>query len=224
MVILAFNSMFVVYYHDLEISEIEELFVVGRIILKITWVLPDLCTHLWTMAGAGGVRTIPKLVDLCIQTAIDNVRYMGDVGETDILLLKEILPHCTADLLMHIENSTKVRVLYIFREAVCGMRFGDNYILTHASSLLCRVETLARSQITCGKVFIDKNLGKKTWILSLGGWRSRMLFLSGNCCMRLWLLFCNAHSHATFLSLHWKLSLVYSSLNIMLNVYQLFSW
>lgn len=46
MVILAFNSMFVVYYHDLEISEIEELFVVGRIILKITWVLPDLCTHL----------------------------------------------------------------------------------------------------------------------------------------------------------------------------------
>lgn len=195
---LACNSMFVVYYHDSEISKIEQVFVVRSVILKITWVLPDLCTHLWAMAEAGRLRKIPKLVDLCIQTAIDNVRYMGDVGETDILLLKEILPHCTADQLMHIENSTKVRVLYIFMGATCGMRFGDNYIVMHASSLLCRVETSARSRITCGEVFIDKNLEKKTWMLSLGGWRSRMLFLSGSCCLRLWLLFCNAYSHATF--------------------------
>ncbi|OVA09030.1 RNA polymerase II transcription factor SIII [Macleaya cordata] len=56
-------------------------------------------------------RKIPTLVELCIQTAIDNVRYLGDVGETDIHLLKEVLPHCTVDQLMHIEKSSKGRDL-----------------------------------------------------------------------------------------------------------------
>lgn len=54
-------------------------------------------------------KKIPTLVELCIQTAIDNLRYIGDVGETDIHLLKDILPHCTAaDQLMHIEKSSEV--------------------------------------------------------------------------------------------------------------------
>ncbi|XP_042489680.1 uncharacterized protein LOC122069681 [Macadamia integrifolia] len=56
-------------------------------------------------------RKAPSLVELCIQTAIDNVRYIGDVGETDIYLLKDVLPHCTVDQLMHIENSTVGRDL-----------------------------------------------------------------------------------------------------------------
>ncbi|OWM78758.1 hypothetical protein CDL15_Pgr002929 [Punica granatum] len=56
-------------------------------------------------------KKVPSLVDLCIQTAIDNVRYLGDVGETDIGLLEQILPHCTVDQLMHIEESTKGRDL-----------------------------------------------------------------------------------------------------------------
>ncbi|KAL5722733.1 hypothetical protein ACHQM5_006217 [Ranunculus cassubicifolius] len=56
-------------------------------------------------------RKIPSLVDLCIQTTIDNLRYLGDVGETDIELLKDILPHCTADQLMRIEKSTQGRDL-----------------------------------------------------------------------------------------------------------------
>ncbi|XP_075498013.1 elongin-A-like isoform X1 [Primulina tabacum] len=54
---------------------------------------------------------VPSLVDLCIQVAIDNVRYLGDVGETDFHLLERILPHCTLDQLMHIENNTKGRDL-----------------------------------------------------------------------------------------------------------------
>ena len=49
---------------------------------------------------------MPSLVSLCIQSAIDNVRYIGDVGETDLGLLKEILPHCTVDQLTHIEKCT----------------------------------------------------------------------------------------------------------------------
>ncbi|XAR50817.1 hypothetical protein NMG60_11005263 [Bertholletia excelsa] len=56
-------------------------------------------------------RTIPSLVDLCVQTAIDNIRYLGDVGETDLHLLERILPHCTVEQLMHVENSTEGRDL-----------------------------------------------------------------------------------------------------------------
>ncbi|KAF8411095.1 hypothetical protein HHK36_003634 [Tetracentron sinense] len=56
-------------------------------------------------------RRIPSLVELCIQKAIDNVRYLGDVGETDIHLLKDVLPHCTVDQLMHIEKSSEGRDL-----------------------------------------------------------------------------------------------------------------
>uniref|UniRef100_F6H555 Elongin-A n=1 Tax=Vitis vinifera TaxID=29760 RepID=F6H555_VITVI len=56
-------------------------------------------------------RKVPSLVDLCIRTAIDNVRYLGDVGETDINLLDHILPHCTVDQLMHIEKCTEERDL-----------------------------------------------------------------------------------------------------------------
>uniref|UniRef100_A0A7N0RIG0 Uncharacterized protein n=1 Tax=Kalanchoe fedtschenkoi TaxID=63787 RepID=A0A7N0RIG0_KALFE len=53
----------------------------------------------------------PSLVDLCVWTAIDNVRYLGDVGETDIELLGKILQHCTVDQLRHVEDSTEGRDL-----------------------------------------------------------------------------------------------------------------
>lgn len=57
---------------------------------------------------------IPSLVDLCVTTAIDNLRYLGDVGETDIDLLDRILPHCTLDQLMRVEDCTKVRMFTVF--------------------------------------------------------------------------------------------------------------
>jgi len=56
-------------------------------------------------------RKGPSLVDLCVQKAIDNRRYLGDVGETALHLLERILPHCTVEQLMHIENSTEDRDL-----------------------------------------------------------------------------------------------------------------
>lgn len=59
-------------------------------------------------------RKIPSLVDLCVQTAIDNIRYLGDVGETDLHLLEHILPHCTVEQLMHVENSTEVRQTFFY--------------------------------------------------------------------------------------------------------------
>lgn len=54
-------------------------------------------------------RAAPSLVDLCVKVAIDNVKYLGDVGETDLHLLERILPHCTKDQLIHVEDSTVVR-------------------------------------------------------------------------------------------------------------------
>ncbi|GAB2263060.1 hypothetical protein Droror1_Dr00004057 [Drosera rotundifolia] len=57
----------------------------------------------------GGVP--PSLVDLCVQKAIDNVRYIGNVGELDSHLLERILPHCKVEQLMHIENCTEGRDL-----------------------------------------------------------------------------------------------------------------
>lgn len=58
-----------------------------------------------------GKKQPPSLVDLCVKTVIDNVRYLGDVGETDIDLLDRILPHCTVDQLMHVEKSSEGRDL-----------------------------------------------------------------------------------------------------------------
>ncbi|KAL8151127.1 hypothetical protein V2J09_020935 [Rumex salicifolius] len=53
----------------------------------------------------------PSLVDLCVQTAIDNIQYLGNVGEVETHLLDRILPHCTIEQLMHIENETEGRDL-----------------------------------------------------------------------------------------------------------------
>lgn len=62
--------------------------------------------------GTKPIRRIPTLVDLCVQKAIDNVRYIGDVGATDTILLERFLPHCTAEQLMHIEDSTEVIIIF----------------------------------------------------------------------------------------------------------------
>nr|XP_016506946.1 PREDICTED: uncharacterized protein LOC107824664 isoform X1 [Nicotiana tabacum]XP_016506948.1 PREDICTED: uncharacterized protein LOC107824664 isoform X1 [Nicotiana tabacum]XP_016506949.1 PREDICTED: uncharacterized protein LOC107824664 isoform X1 [Nicotiana tabacum] len=53
----------------------------------------------------------PYLVDLCVQKAIDNVRFLGDVGETEFHLLQRILPHCSLEQLMHVENLSQGRDL-----------------------------------------------------------------------------------------------------------------
>ncbi|MFQ6630477.1 hypothetical protein Gotur_009102 [Gossypium turneri] len=63
------------------------------------------------IADKSEMRKAPSLVDLCVRTVIDNVRYLGDVGETDSHLLERILPHCTVDQLLHVETSTKGRDL-----------------------------------------------------------------------------------------------------------------
>ncbi|KAL2937492.1 Transcription elongation factor B polypeptide 3, partial [Bienertia sinuspersici] len=58
-----------------------------------------------------GKGKAPSLLDLCVQTAIDNIRYIGNVGPVASDLLERILPHCTVEQLMHIENATSERDL-----------------------------------------------------------------------------------------------------------------
>ncbi|URE09208.1 RNA polymerase II transcription factor SIII (Elongin) subunit A [Musa troglodytarum] len=52
-------------------------------------------------------RKVPSLVELCRDTAIANLRFIGDVGDVDLHLLSDILPHCNIKELTHIENSTE---------------------------------------------------------------------------------------------------------------------
>ncbi|KAL5583508.1 hypothetical protein UlMin_015950 [Ulmus minor] len=49
----------------------------------------------------------PCLVDLCVKTGIDNLRYPGDVGEMDLYLLDQILPHCGIDHLEYVEKGSQ---------------------------------------------------------------------------------------------------------------------
>lgn len=114
-------------------------------------------------------RKVPSLVDMCIQLAIDNIRYLGDVGETDLHLLERILPHCKVDQLKHIEDSTKVRVPKYIRMlngvywwgVFCGCLI---YLLVGS----CR-GILARLLINYGRGFMRKNLVLIALILSVKG-------------------------------------------------------
>ena len=40
--------------------------------------------------GAKPTRRIPTLVDLCVQKAVDNVRYLGDVGKKTNIAWSEL--------------------------------------------------------------------------------------------------------------------------------------
>ncbi|CAA7055830.1 unnamed protein product [Microthlaspi erraticum] len=60
------------------------------------------------MSSFEGLSKKPlSLVDLCVRTAIDNVRYIGYVGGVDFHLLDQIMQHCTLEQLMHIEDCTQ---------------------------------------------------------------------------------------------------------------------
>jgi elongin-A len=75
---------------------------------------------------------VVSLLEFCVRSAIDNLQYLSDVGETDIQLLKRILPHCNADQLNHIETSTKGRDLSPITDELwrkCyGRRFGEDAV------------------------------------------------------------------------------------------------
>lgn len=90
-------------------------------------------------------RKIPTLLELCVQTAIDNVRYLGDVGETDIDLLGEILPHCTADQLMHIEKSSIERDLSPVTDKLWRKFYEKHFGAESTKSL---IERMNRKKVT----------------------------------------------------------------------------
>ncbi|XP_031491323.1 uncharacterized protein LOC116258353 [Nymphaea colorata] len=91
------------------------------------------------------VIRIPSLVDLCVQTAIDNIKYIGDVGETDINLLKFILPHCTADQLMHIEASSYGRDLTAVTDNLWKKHYEQLFGVENANVVIKRMKKVQRS-------------------------------------------------------------------------------
>lgn len=115
-------------------------------------------------------RKVPSLVDMCIQLAIDNIRYLGDVGQTDLHLLERILPHCKVDQLKHIEDSTEVRVPIFYIRMLNGI---SSWKLTNGRLIYLLVGScrgiLAQLLINYGRSFMRKNLVLIALILSVKG-------------------------------------------------------
>lgn len=85
-------------------------------------------------------RKVPTLVELCLQTAISNLRYIGDVGEVDLYLLKDILPHCNIDQLTHIENSTQGRDLSPVTDALWKRFYEQQFGVESANTVIKRMK------------------------------------------------------------------------------------
>ncbi|CAL9041143.1 unnamed protein product [Musa banksii] len=85
-------------------------------------------------------RKVPTLVELCLQTAISNLRYIGDVGEVDLYLLKDILPHCNIDQLTHIEDSTQGRDLSPVTDALWKRFYEQQFGVESANTVIKRMK------------------------------------------------------------------------------------
>ncbi|RDY03552.1 hypothetical protein CR513_12845, partial [Mucuna pruriens] len=81
----------------------------------------------------------PSLVDLCVQKLIDNVRYLGNVGCIDLHLLEQVLPHCTAEQLMHVEKSTKGRDLSPVTDKLWKKFYEKQYGIKSANEVMKRM-------------------------------------------------------------------------------------
>ncbi|XP_006659167.2 translation initiation factor IF-2 isoform X1 [Oryza brachyantha] len=53
-------------------------------------------------------RKPPSLLELCIRTTMDNLRYVDNVDGVEMNLLERILPHCKLEDLTRIESNTKM--------------------------------------------------------------------------------------------------------------------
>ncbi|ERM94440.1 uncharacterized protein LOC18421929 [Amborella trichopoda] len=87
---------------------------------------------------------VPSLLDLCIQNAIDNIKYLGDVGETDLNILKLILTHCTADQLMHIEKCSEGRDLSPVTDSLWKTFYEQHFGTESANIVIKRMKQKGR--------------------------------------------------------------------------------
>lgn len=124
-----FHGIFFFFWEDLDLIAlfVSRLMIVShsrfwcRVNLSINFDPRDRTFHYIKICRRGMefFRKVPSLVELCTQTAIVNLRYMADVGEMDLHLLKDILRHCNIDQLTHIENSTEVRAMFSYCFQLC---------------------------------------------------------------------------------------------------------
>jgi len=108
---------------------------------------------------------VVSLLELCVRSAIDNLQYLGDVGETDIQLLKRILPHCNAEQLNHIETSTEGRDLSpvtddLWRKCY-GRTFGNDAVAMVKERMSIRGIKAKWRQLYQAKVREQEELQKK---------------------------------------------------------------
>lgn len=122
-------------------------------------------------------KKVPSLLDLCVNKAIDNVKYLGDVGETDSYLLDRILSHCTVDQLRHVENCTKVKIKKKAKLFGCAFLFYYYIYLFWDKS--CRREIWVRWLISCGRDSTRGNSALQTLRWWSREWRREKWHLHG---------------------------------------------
>lgn len=117
------------------------------------------------------MQKVPSLLNLCIQKAIDNVRYLGDVGGTAEQLLRQILPHCTCEQLKHIEDSTEVR------ESSPRVNCFEQEVLVGFIKLfflfLLQGRDLSPMTDCLWKNFYEKEFGERSFNLAVNNMRSK---------------------------------------------------
>lgn len=80
------------------------------------------------------------MLELCKQLAIDNARYLGNVEGVDLDLLKDILPHCTIDQLIRIEDATKGRDLSSVTDSLWKRFFEKQFGVDDANEVIRKMK------------------------------------------------------------------------------------
>ncbi|XP_047320364.1 uncharacterized protein LOC124924355 [Impatiens glandulifera] len=91
------------------------------------------------MARNTNKKNPSSLINQCIKKVIDNLGYLGDVGDTEILLLDPILSQCTIQQLIHIEESTKGRDLSEITDEVWKRSYQTDFGVISASLVIERI-------------------------------------------------------------------------------------
>ncbi|KAD2805986.1 hypothetical protein E3N88_39363 [Mikania micrantha] len=81
--------------------------------------------------GTKLIRRIPTLVDLCVHKAIDNVRYLGDVG----VPFRTVFTTLYCRTVMHIEDSTKDQDLSPLTDKLWKKNFTPKSLVRRAPAI-----------------------------------------------------------------------------------------
>uniref|UniRef100_A0A452XPV8 Elongin-A n=1 Tax=Aegilops tauschii subsp. strangulata TaxID=200361 RepID=A0A452XPV8_AEGTS len=107
----------------------------------------------------------PRLLDLCIRSAVDNLRTLNSVDIVAEELLKRILPHCTLEQLTHIESCTHVCLLLAEQFIFTYLQIYQDVFLI--STLLPRQADLTDVTDVLWKRFFQREFGEDNMNLAI---------------------------------------------------------